>query len=1110
MAMIGGTDENEPEVRPPARTTTPPSSPLPPIAPPSPPFHGAGLGRRLFGSIRALLPARSPAAAPKVGLGLLLHLRSDHPLLHPIPSPSASEEDPLELEEDAAAAAGLHMTANGRYGLSDGAATSAPANIMFSQRALHHPKPAADTGGELGSPSAPEEEKFVGDKEKVVEQRGAADRQSTLVKDVDAAGVDLVECNADPLRAARDAIHPKDGSTCCDIASAEDQEKVGPAKNVHAVEDQEALVPDVIVRTSECTDSTAAEDQDKAVQQCDTRVLGTTKKDGHAEDGQEAVEQGVIDKEGSAMNAVKNHQVVEQIVMAGMRATVDDIAVQDQQKGVDATYDLGAVENGNVAQDQEVVEQGVVGKEGLTMDNGSIGDQAVVEQGIVDKGGLTMDNRSVEDHGVVEQSISGGISANMDDISVEGQARVLHSVNEHNKVENQGVIDENGRPKDDIDVEEHDYLKEQTIDGNWGTFSDSTDSEDQKNKAGLYNGDEQISRKDMYAVHVKRSFLDQRTGDKQGATKSDFTVQKHKDVAERVCNERSAPDDDLGMDTAASLSIREISSSEVVSSMANGSDVGIGKKEKVKFPVKYPQRPGKLNCPFYMSKGICSYGFSCQFHHPPIKAKSDGTRCPSQQGNHGVAEILELNSIGLPIREGARSCTYYMRNGACRYGKHCHFNHPEHVVDSQFYVPTESEDSALQLEKSSDHHTTVDDTSHLKKSSDDATLDDISYPKKSSDHATLDDTSSSTWVLPPNILRMLLPPQKVPSSTEAKVIPVKKDSNWSSTSDNSDGCCSADSSDGPLCKQEHVGSTDGPLCKQEHVDYPERPGRPECPFYMRFGDCKFASACKYHHSKDKYPTRDNLEVPSLGGEQTEYPERPGEPECPFYMKNRFCKYGAQCRFNHPKNSNPMAQIPTNAKYYVATNGHHQSTRITLEDYMPQQQQYPERPGQPDCQYYLRFGKCKFLSACIFHHPRDGLPVGWNPSGPAHSDQIGPAIHDMPDCPFYMKRGKCQFGSACEFRHPKDICSTTEVAFGHRTDLAHDNSKRPENVVQQREQAMYPQRPREPECLHYMSHGFCMFKMNCKYHHPADRLSRNRCVLDMKFSSVTTMCYTAFR
>ena len=244
-----------------------------------------------------------------------------------------------------------------------------------------------------------------------------------------------------------------------------------------------------------------------------------------------------------------------------------------------------------------------------------------------------------------------------------------------------------------------------------------------------------------------------------------------------------------------------------------------------------------------------------------------------------------------------------------------------------------------------------------------------------------------------------------------------QDSDWPSASDDSDGCCSADSSDGPLCKQ-------------EHVDYPERPGRLECPFLMKFGDCKFASTCKYLHPKDKYPTRYHPEVLSLGEEQTEYPEIPGEPECPFYMKTRFCKFGAQCRFNHPKDSSPTAQSPTSAKKSDATNEHHQSTRIAVEDHVPQQQQYPERPGQPDCRYYLQFGKCKFMSACIFNHPRDGLPVGGNPSGRAHSDQIGPETHGMPACPFYMKSGKCQFGSACEFHHPKDICSTTEVYLYH--------------------------------------------------------------------------------
>jgi len=31
-----------------------------------------------------------------------------------------------------------------------------------------------------------------------------------------------------------------------------------------------------------------------------------------------------------------------------------------------------------------------------------------------------------------------------------------------------------------------------------------------------------------------------------------------------------------------------------------------------------------------------------------------------------------------------------------------------------------------------------------------------------------------------------------------------------------------------------------------------------------------------------------------------FPERPDQPECQFYMKTGDCKFGAVCRFNHPR------------------------------------------------------------------------------------------------------------------------------------------------------------------------------------------------------------------
>ena len=34
----------------------------------------------------------------------------------------------------------------------------------------------------------------------------------------------------------------------------------------------------------------------------------------------------------------------------------------------------------------------------------------------------------------------------------------------------------------------------------------------------------------------------------------------------------------------------------------------------------------------------------------------------------------------------------------------------------------------------------------------------------------------------------------------------------------------------------------------------------------------------------------------------------------------------------------------------------------------QEQSFPERPGQPECQYYMKTGNCKYGSSCRYHHP----------------------------------------------------------------------------------------------------------------------------------------------
>ncbi|KAL0370580.1 UNVERIFIED_CONTAM: Zinc finger CCCH domain-containing protein 32 [Sesamum angustifolium] len=61
--------------------------------------------------------------------------------------------------------------------------------------------------------------------------------------------------------------------------------------------------------------------------------------------------------------------------------------------------------------------------------------------------------------------------------------------------------------------------------------------------------------------------------------------------------------------------------------------------------------------------------------------------------------------------------------------------------------------------------------------------------------------------------------------------------------------------------------------------------------------------------------------------------------------------------------------------------------------------YPERPGLPDCAYYMRTGTCGYGAKCRYNHPRE-----YGSSG-------------VQACPFYLQKGHCKFGRTCKFDHP---------------------------------------------------------------------------------------------
>lgn len=285
----------------------------------------------------------------------------------------------------------------------------------------------------------------------------------------------------------------------------------------------------------------------------------------------------------------------------------------------------------------------------------------------------------------------------------------------------------------------------------------------------------------------------------------------------------------------------------------------------------YPDRPGEPDCIYYLRTGICGYGNSCRFNHPNHigQANQHGGELPERVGepdcvyflktgtckfgstckyNHprdrrGAGPIV-LNMIGLPMRQEEKACPHYIRTGSCKFGVACKFHHPQPSVDGSVpYASTLVPSSGISA---------------------------WSLPR-----ATY--VSDPLLQTPQNYLPFLLPHSQGVPPTQP----------WSTYMGNPSPLTSSSIFGGS-------GSIEHSYPLTSAFNLPERPGEPECRYFMNTGNCKYGSDCKYHHPKEKIA---QLAASSLG--PLGLPLRPGQAVCSYYSLYGICKFGPTCKYDHP-------------------------------------------------------------------------------------------------------------------------------------------------------------------------------------------------------------------
>lgn len=312
----------------------------------------------------------------------------------------------------------------------------------------------------------------------------------------------------------------------------------------------------------------------------------------------------------------------------------------------------------------------------------------------------------------------------------------------------------------------------------------------------------------------------------------------------------------------------------------------------------YPEQPGKPDCVYYVRHGMCGYGNRCRFNHPPASR----ILFPDQAGS----------KVHFPERIGQPDCQYYLRTGDCKYGADCKYHHPwKRGGSPKEEVRLNLSGLPMRLgEKECIHYARTGACKfgfnckfhHPQPGVNGSAVTPMSNSPVYT-MGTYYQPSLDPLPLPAMVARgSYLPGLRIPTPTS--YTPIILSPQWGFKGPISpvtplDGIDQSPKASNDTIQRNVSAGIYAKTSKPPPIpedDFPEREGQPECQYYLKTGDCRFGAACKFHHPKDWAPTASPSScMLSIVG----LPLRPGEPQCSFYVRYGICKFGPVCKFDHP-------------------------------------------------------------------------------------------------------------------------------------------------------------------------------------------------------------------